>query len=118
MAVIFVGLGGFFGAAARYFLGKFLFEKIRTILPSGTLIINISGAFLLGVISALKTAGDIYLLLAVGFLGAFTTFSTFMYEEIKLLLRNKKISAFLYIIISVIFGVGAYMAGYALGQAI
>lgn len=86
-----VGLGGFLGANARYFLGLWAASRLGIHFPWGTFIINVSGSFLLGVIATLVNLklvpfGDhMRLTFAVGFLGAYTTFSTYELESHALL---------------------------------
>lgn len=90
-AVFWVGLGGFLGANARYFLARWAAGRFGIHFPWGTFLINVSGSFLLGVIATLVNLklvpfGDhLRLTLAVGFLGAYTTFSTYEFESHALL---------------------------------
>lgn len=111
MSIIFVGIGGIFGSLARYRLGKIISEKSNSTFPVGTFIINITGAILLGVVSSLAISAKIHLLLADGFLGAYTTFSTFMYEGFNLFQEREKLNALIYVVGSLILGI----IGYALG---
>jgi CrcB protein len=113
--LILVGFGGVFGSLTRYGLGIAINKKNRTSFPLGTFVINITGAFLLGILAGLDTDKNTYLLLADGFLGAFTTFSTFMYEGFNLFRGNKALNAACYISASLIFGVIGYTAGSAVG---
>ena len=75
-----IGLAGALGAVARYLLGRFIAERVQSPFPLGTFIINISGAFLIGLLFALTTkkvlASTTQSILATGFMGGFTTFST------------------------------------------
>ena len=86
--VLWVGLGGFVGAIARYLLATWIAGRAGTAFPLGTLVINLSGSFvlglLLGVLENHVTPPALRLALATGFLGAYTTFSTFTYETIRL----------------------------------
>lgn len=83
---LLVGLGGFLGANARFLIARWVGLVVETRFPLGTFVINISGSFLLGVIGTLvvqKVVPDsdaVRLALGVGFLGAFTTFSTLELE--------------------------------------
>jgi len=84
-----VGLGGFLGAIARYLLSGLLL-RLSVVFPCGTFAVNILGSFGLGFLMALVTEtllipSSLRLFLAIGFLGSFTTFSTFMYETHALL---------------------------------
>lgn len=114
MDLVFVGIGGALGSLARYQLGKVITEKTNTRFPTGTFIINITGAILLGIVSSLDTSRNVYLLLGDGFLGAYTTFSTFMYEGFNLFQENRKMNAFVYIPGSLILGVIGYVLGFEL----
>ncbi|MBP0723763.1 fluoride efflux transporter CrcB [Bacillus sp. RG28] len=107
--MIFVILGGGFGAITRYALGNLISRKNNTPLPLGTFLINVSGSFLLGMINRLFLSHSInqslWLLFGVGFLGAYTTFSTFGYETINLLIQKKIMTAVIYVLLSAAFGI-------------
>jgi CrcB protein len=84
---LWVSLGGIVGACARYFLSRFAAKIIGTGFPWGTLFINISGSFLLGIFLVYTTERAFVdprwrLLIAIGFCGAYTTFSSYAYESI------------------------------------
>jgi CrcB protein len=82
---LLLALGGGLGSMARYAVGR-VFEKGRTpAFPAATFLINISGAFLLGILVAVSPPKAFYALLGDGFLGAFTTYSTFMADGVRLL---------------------------------
>lgn len=88
--LLLIGLGGFVGANARYLVSTWAAEQFGRLFPWGTLIINMSGSLLLAVFiawAANRTALDprVRLFLAVGFFGAYTTFSTFANESMALL---------------------------------
>lgn len=111
-----VGVGGFLGSIARYGLGRYIAERSDADIPVGTLIINISGALLLGVVSMLYREGMAYLLLAEGFLGAYTTFSTFMYEGFNLFKDNEYKNAGFYIFTTLLLGILGYIMGMKIVQ--
>ncbi len=111
---LLVGIGGILGSITRYSAGKFIAKKFRRTFPLATFIINITGAFLLGVVSTASMGGNCRLILADGFLGAYTTFSTFMYEGFSLFRGNKILNASLYISGSIIIGILGFMAGAAI----
>jgi fluoride exporter len=101
-----IGIGGSFGAAARYLLGNFINRKKKlSPFPLGTWLINITGSFLLGVLANLHLSNEIsdgvWFFVGIGFCGAYTTFSTFGYETITLLQSNKKVLAGIYVLSSV-----------------
>ena len=91
--VLWIGLGGFLGANARYALGMWAAGRWGTAFPYGTLAANALGSFVLAFLLTLA-AGRVSgvpgarLFVAVGFLGGFTTFSTFSYETVSLLQQN------------------------------
>ena len=90
MRLLIIGIGGFLGAIARYLVSGWVTTLDGTIFPMGTLAVNLTGSFLLGFFYVMTTdrlAIDPYwrLIIGIGFLGAFTTFSTFSYETVKLM---------------------------------
>ncbi len=116
MNILLVGIGGVFGGVARFHLGKIISQRAQTAFPIATLIINITGALLLGIVSGIAVTENGYLLLGEGFLGAYTTFSTFMYEGFHLFRENEKLNAFAYILGSLLLGVLGYAAGLEIGK--
>jgi CrcB protein len=115
-----VGAGGFFGAVARFLLSLFCGRVFGTTFPIGTLIINLSGSLLLGWF--LTTIGgrtivpdSVRLAVAVGFVGAYTTFSTFMYESSSLLEDGSGIKAMFNLMGSLMLGLLAVRVGMWLG---
>lgn len=112
MNLLLVGIGGALGGIVRYQLGKMLSQKSGTDFPLGTFIINITGALLLGIVTSIKAGDDAYLLLGDGFLGAYTTFSTFMYEGFNLFRENETRNALVYILGSLLLGIIGYFAGF------
>lgn len=114
MEYLLVGFGGIFGSIARYSLGKIISKSSSGGFPVGTFIINISGALLMGIITVLPHSKNTFLLLGDGFLGAYTTFSTFMYEGFNLYKDKKRKNMIVYIVSSVMLGV----IGFAVGSGI
>lgn len=111
-----IAIGGALGAMTRYELGLWITNKWNQGFPFHTFIINITGAFLLGFLNILfierMTVSPLWRLgIGVGFLGAYTTFSTFGYEVITLLEGGSYTTAAAYALLSI--GVG--FAGVALG---
>lgn len=89
MAYLWIALGAVAGASARYFLGGYVAKAIPSSFPYGTLIINISGSFLLGfflIWTSERVLADPRwrLLVAIGFCGSFTTFSSYAFETFGL----------------------------------
>jgi CrcB protein len=94
LELLWVGVGGFLGANARYLLSGWVASRLGSAFPYGTLVINVTGSFILGFFLAfaedrLWVAPSARLLFAVGFVGAYTTFSTFEYESIHLLQNHE-----------------------------
>ncbi len=118
-----VAVGGAFGAVARYGLGTWISNKWIHPFPLHTFVINISGALVLGFLSALfldklTVSPEMRMALTVGFLGAFTTFSTFGYETIMLIKDGQALTALLYTVLSVIIGCVSVYAGMILARLI
>ncbi|MDP4092521.1 MAG: fluoride efflux transporter CrcB [Bacillota bacterium] len=116
MEYLIVGIGGAAGSIARYCIGRVISEKTDTIFPIATFLINITGAFLLGMVNSLGLVRDLSLLFADGFLGAYTTFSTFMYEGFNLFQENEKGSAFKYVLGSLVLGIIGFIIGIEAGK--
>lgn len=112
-----VGVGGMLGGLCRFQLGKIISQKSGTVFPLGTFLINITGAALLGLLTGMGIGGQTYLALGDGFLGAFTTFSTFMYEGFHLFQENEKLNAFTYVLGTLFLGIIGFTAGYAAGNS-
>ena len=117
-----VGAGGFLGAIARYGLALFVDARLESAFPFATLLINVTGSFVLGTLSgALEFATwppEVRLALGVGFLGAYTTFSTFGAETIVLLEEGSVGLAVVYVGGSVILGLLATAGGLAVGRSL
>ena len=123
MRTIWVGIAGFFGATARYALGGFISERTRGAFPWETLVINVSGCFALGFIFTLLTERfmpnpTVRIALTVGFLGAYTTFSTFAFETMRLAQDGAMLLASINIVASVGVGLLAVYAGTWAGRAL
>jgi fluoride exporter len=116
-------IGGAAGTIARYLLGGAVYRLMGTGFPYGTLIVNITGCFILGVLAALSDkkfmlGPDARLLLMIGFCGAFTTFSTLIFESDNLLKNGQAVRAFTNIFASVILGFILFRMGGLLGEKI
>ena len=120
-ALIFIGLGGFFGSIARYLTGQFFARYVFHPLPAGTLVVNLVGALLIGLIIGLGEKYEWFsepwhFFLAIGFCGSFTTFSTFAYENYILIKEGHISTLIVYIAISFILGMLLAWAGYEFGK--
>lgn len=110
-----VGFGGALGAVSRYWLAGMLNSKADK-LPLGTLSCNVIGSLLMGILFVLimekaKLSPELRPMLMVGFLGAFTTFSTFSLETVALLQEGHTMSALIYVLLSVILCIIALSVG-------
>jgi CrcB protein len=113
-----IGVGGLLGANARYQVGNWVVERWGSAFPWGTLLINVSGSLVLGFFLTLATERVVVrpttrLLIATGFLGAYTTFSTFSYEAVRLFQSGDLVQGVAYVGGSLIAGVAAIVAGTA-----
>lgn len=114
---LLVGLGGFIGANARYLAARWAGSLVEGRFPLGTFLINVSGSFLLGLLGAViaqkavPNADALRLALGVGFLGAFTTFSTFEYETHALVEDGVWLTALTNIFLSLFLGLVAVRLG-------
>lgn len=112
--IIAVGLGGFIGAVCRYLIGLIPVNEV-TLFPIKTFIINIIGCIVIGIITVAATKNNtlnpqLLLFLKVGVCGGFTTFSTFALESAELIRNGIAHVAFLYMLGSVVIGVGTIFA--------
>lgn len=116
-----VGAGGFVGAIARYSLALLVDARMGSPFPYATLLINVTGSFVLGVLSGLlefsSLPPEVRLTIGVGFLGAYTTFSTFTYETLRLVEAGDTVLALAYVAVSVLAGLAAATLGLATGRA-
>ena len=114
---LLVGMGGFLGANARFIVVRVVGFSFETRFPLGTFLVNTSGSFLLGVLGAIvadrvfPSSDAVRLSLGVGFLGAFTTFSTFEFETHALLEDGSWLTAAANIFASLFLGLLALRAG-------
>lgn len=117
-AIILVGLGSAGGGILRYLTGKIIHNIIPTQFPIGTMAVNIIGCFIIGLVYCIfskhtTTDNNMQLLLATGFCGGFTTFSSFIHENYAMLENGNFLHLALYTGASVIFGLLAlYLAIY------
>ena len=116
-------IGGAAGTIVRYLLGGVVYKIMGTSFPYGTLVVNISGCFILGILASLSDrkfmlSPDARLLLMIGFCGAFTTFSTLIFETDSLVRNGQAIRAFANIFASVILGFILFRVGTFIGETI
>ncbi len=111
-AVLLVGLGGFFGSIARYAVGTAVSRLLGTAWPWGTFLINVTGCFAIGFFLTFTTERVTVdeawrFLFPIGFVGAYTTFSTYSYETVRLLEGGAWGRALSYVALSTMVGFGA-----------
>ena len=117
--VILVGIGGFLGSIARYLAASFITKTISSAFPYGTFVVNIIGCLMIGIIFGLWQrfewlAPEWRFFLATGFCGGFTTFSSFAFENIILLLDKDYLTFASYSILSFVLGLIATFIGLSL----
>lgn len=121
LQLLLIGCGGFIGALARYFVGMAVQNRFpQSTFPWGTFVINITGSLILGLVATLLTERVLSNpnwrpFVTIGFVGAYTTFSTFEYESLQL---GSSWQAFLNMVGSVIAGYGAVWLGSHLARVI
>ena len=115
-SIFIVGFGGFIGTVARFLASRYFQENITSIFPWSTLIINIIGSLLIGIIFGISEKGDfmspeVRLFLVVGICGGFTTFSTFSNDAFLLLRQEEWIRFAFYASMSFFLGLLAVYGG-------
>ena len=122
--ILWAGVGGFIGSALRYGLGGWLARiKGGATFPWETLVINVAGCLVLGILAALAEtrglfAGTTRVFVFIGILGGFTTFSTFGYETFQLLREGQHAAAAASVSLQVVLGIAAVWAGHSAVRAI
>lgn len=118
---LLISLGAILGANARYWVGVWAAARFGAGFPSGTLLVNVTGCFLIGLLNGLgegrlPVAPGVRLFATVGFLGAYTTFSSFGFESINLLRAGSFGLATLNILGNFLLGFGAVVLGLYAGR--
>ena len=118
-----IAVGGAFGSVLRYLVDGWVLDRVGTGFPFGTLVVNLSGAFVLGLLAALSIdrsvlPADIRAPVLIGFIGAYTTFSTLMLESWRLVEDGQVAAAAANLFGSAILGIVAVVAGLALGRVL
>lgn len=112
MTALMVALGAAAGAPLRYLAGQWLTDH------RGTLLVNVAGSFLLGLVLGLPLSPRVVALVGTGFCGALTTYSTFSWEILALTRRREIATAAGYALISITAGLGAAVIGGALAHTV
>jgi CrcB protein len=123
MPLVLIGVGGFAGAISRYLVDGFVSDRTGGSFPWGTLAVNATGSFVLGLLFAMTTErailpADVRGPVMIGFIGAYTTFSTYMLESWGLIETGSYGAAMANLGGSLVIGLAAVAAGLALGRAI
>jgi CrcB protein len=119
----YIATGGAIGSVVRFLLGSLIQERAGSGFPLGTLFINVTGSFVLGLVMdyALATPAlsrEVRALLATGFCGGYTTFSTFSYETARLIQDGDYRRAGLYVGLSVLGSIAGAFAGFGAARDI
>jgi CrcB protein len=114
--LVFIAVGGALGAVMRFLSQATVYELVGKTFPLGTLFVNVTGSFLMGLLSIFlvekfNLSADWHLAILVGVLGSFTTFSTFSIETLVLFEQGDLFKAFTNITISIVLCIGAVWAG-------
>ena len=116
MDIVYAGVGAIFGAIVRYTITNYGKKNWNNEFPFATLLINLSGAFLLGLVVSLKLPVFVYAFLGTGVLGGYTTFSTLNVELLSKL-KDKSYQIFwIYLIASYLGGIILVFLGFTLGK--
>ncbi|MBA7518991.1 putative fluoride ion transporter CrcB [subsurface metagenome] len=115
---LLIGLGGFIGSVARFYVSKLNLYIDFFSIPLGTLLVNVAGSFVIGFLIGIAVKSPLLtlewrLFLMVGLCGGFTTFSTFSSENLMLLHNGQFVSILLYTGLSLLLGFLAVFTGYA-----
>lgn len=121
--IVLVAVGGAFGSVCRYLTGILMTRLMGPAFPWGTITVNIVGSFAIGLLTELvarrfDASLEMRLLLVVGILGGFTTFSSFSLDTVALIEKGAVSSAVIYVFSSVVISLMATFAGFAVGRAL
>lgn len=120
--LLIVGTGGFLGSISRYMVSGLVHRLLtQAAFPYGTLTVNVLGCLAIGLLSGLAESRQLFspelrLLIFIGFLGGFTTFSTFGYEIVSFVRDGQIMGALMNLMLHLILGLGAVWTGFALSR--
>ncbi|WP_235857447.1 fluoride efflux transporter CrcB [Paenibacillus albiflavus] len=114
LTILLVGLGGFIGAITRYSISTMISKSFPSTLPYGTLTVNLLGSFALGILLGKEVSGELTFLIGTGFMGAFTTFSTFKLESLKFLYNGQINRLIIYQLLTYIAGIMLAFIGFSI----
>lgn len=123
MKYAMVGLGGFLGAIARFWVGGYIGERMGTRFPYGTFVVNVTGSFILGLAITVLTENAQWnpnwrYLIPIGFVGAYTTFSTFEFETLRSIQDGQWAVALVNVLLSVVLGFLGVWLGVVTGRTV
>ncbi|MDO1583764.1 fluoride efflux transporter CrcB [Rhizobium oryzicola] len=121
--VLLVAFGGAVGSVCRYLTGVFMTRLYGPMFPWGTLTVNVLGSFAIGFLTELvarrlNASMEMRLLIVTGFLGGYTTFSSFSLDTVALMERGASAAAVSYVVVSLVVSLAATFGGLALGRAV
>ena len=126
MIWLYIAAGSALGGVSRYAVAVAMQQRFGLTFPIGTLLINVTGSFLLGVImrhamggamGGTQLSSEMRLFLATGFCGGFTTFSTFSFETVFMLESGEYGRATMYVVLSIVLSLAAAFLGFGLAQS-
>ncbi len=120
---LIISLGAIVGANLRYWVGDWVAQRLGTAFPFGTLIVNLTGTLILGIFITLATERFLFdprwrVLIAIGFCGSYTTFSSYTYESVNLILTGQPVSGFVNLFGSAVLGSLVMLLGIYIGRLI
>jgi len=118
-----VGIGGFMGSIVRFWLAAFVGQRMGTRFPYGTFLINVTGSFLIGFVMTVLTekthlSPNWRYLIPIGFIGGYTTFSTFEYETLRAIQDGQFTIGTLNVVLSVLVGFLMVWTGAMVGKTV
>jgi CrcB protein len=121
MKYVMIAVGGSAGAIARYLVGNYIGNRAGALFPYGTMLINLSGSFVIGLVMTLLAEHvninrNVLYLVAIGFIGAYTTFSTFEFETLRLAQGGQFNAALANVAVSVVLGFAMVWLGMVAGR--
>jgi CrcB protein len=123
VTLVLIAIGGAFGSVLRYLVDGWVLDRVGTGFPFGTLVVNLSGSFILGLIAALTIdrsvlPAEIRPPVMIGLIGAYTTFSTLMLESWRLVEAGQVVAGAANLFGSPVLGIIAVVSGLTLGRAL
>ncbi|WP_114571276.1 fluoride efflux transporter CrcB [Exiguobacterium flavidum] len=115
MSALAIAIGAFFGAISRFAINTFVKARTKTEFPFATLFVNVTGSFALGFLAGSEQGGLLMLALGTGFMGSFTTFSTFKLENLQFYQKRDERLLIGYLAASYSLGILAAVLGMWLG---